>query len=250
MANARLNRPAEGEAAEVRWKDLYRVGGIVAIVIDVLILLAIVAFVAWPYLPGSTSSQEILTAIQSDPLGSLMALDILVLISNLCGVLLFLALYVSLKQVNESYALIALVLGLLAAVLIVPARPIIELFSLSEGYAAATTDAMRGQYLGAADALLTLFDGTNFILNTLFGGLSLLVSSLLMLRSSRFGKATAYVGILTNAAVCFFFLPVVGAYLLFLSLPGYLVWNIQLARGFFQMVRFPVPAEPAGSRPA
>ena len=64
---------------------------------------------------------------------------------------------------NESYALLALVLGLIAAVLIVPARPISELFSLSELYAAATTDAARSQYLAAGEAILALFDGTNLL---------------------------------------------------------------------------------------
>lgn len=166
-----------------------------------------------------------------------MALDFLLLISNLCGVLLFLALYVSLRRVNESYALIALVLGLIAAVLIVPARPISELFSLSELYAAATTDAARSQYLAAGEAILTLFDGTTFLVNTFLGGLSLLISSFLMLRSKVFSRSTAYVGIVTNMAVCGFFLPGVGTFLLFLSLPGYLIWNIQLARRFFQMAR-------------
>lgn len=235
MAKTRLRHSDDQKTVDPQWRDLYRIGGIVAIVIDVLILLSIVAFVIWPYLPGSASTREILTGIQLDPIGSLMAFDFLLLISNLCGVLLFLALYVSLKQANESYALVALALGLVAAVLIVPARPIKELFSLSERYAAATNDVMRSQYLAAGEAFLTIFDGTNFLVNTILGGLSLLVSSLLMLRSTVFTKATAYVGIVTNAVVCIFFLPVVGAYLLFLSLPGYLVWYVQLARQFFQM---------------
>ena len=71
--------------------------------------------------------------------------------------------------------------------------------------------------------------------NTVLGGISLLVSSLLMLRSNIFSKATAWVGIVTNVAL-FFFLPgTIGTLLLFLSLPGYMVWYIQMARRFFRM---------------
>ncbi len=235
MSEAGQNQAAEYGTAEPQWKDLYGIGGIVAVVLEVLILLTIVAFVIWPYLPGSASAEEIMAAINRDRLGGLMALDLMLLISNLCGVLLFLALYVSLKRVNESYALIALTLGLIAAVLIVPARPISEMFHLSEQFASAETDAARSQYLAAGEAVLALFDGTNLQVNTFLGGLSLLISSFLMLRSKDFSKSTAYVGVATNLAVCGFFLPVAGTFLLFLSLPGYLIWNIQLTRGFFQL---------------
>ena len=166
-----------------------------------------------------------------------MSLDFLLFLSNFFGILIFLALYVSLKKINESYALIALILGLLAAVLIVPARPMAELVTLSDGYVAATTDQARSQYLAAADAILAQFNGTAYLTNTLLGGLSLLISSLLMLRSNIFSKATAYVGIITNLAVCLYFIPVVGRYLLFLCLPGYVIWYVQLGRTFFRLGR-------------
>jgi hypothetical protein len=58
-----------------------------------------------------------------------------------------------------------------------------------------------------------------------------------MLRSSIFSKATAYVGIVSNVAVCSFFIPVVGIFLLFLSVPGYAIWYFLLARKFFQLGR-------------
>jgi hypothetical protein len=54
--------------------------------------------------------------------------------------------------------------------------------------------------------LLALFNGTNWFMNTLLGGISLLISSLLMLRCNLYSRATAYVGIFTNAVVCGFFL--------------------------------------------
>jgi hypothetical protein len=150
---------------------------------------------------------------------------------------LFLALYVSLRQVNESYALIALALGLVGLVLLIPARPIFELFTLSRLYLTAASEAARSQYLAAGEALLTLFNGTNWFMNTLLGGISLLISSLLMLRSKIYSKPTAYVGIITNALLCGFFVPRIGVFLLFLTLPGYMIWYFLLARRFFQMAR-------------
>jgi len=235
MSELNLDQPNNNKVADPQWKELYRIGGIVAVTTIILILLVIVTYPVWPYLPGTTSTENIFAAIQANRLGGLISLDFILLINNLIGVLLFVAMYVSLKQVNESYALIALVLGLFAAVLIIPARPIFELLSLSDLYTIAISDANKDQYLLAGEALLAHFDGTAFKVNTFLGGFSLLISSILMVRSNFFSKSTAYVGIATNLAVCGFFLPGIGTALLFLSVPGYLIWNIQLALSFFKM---------------
>lgn len=225
------------EIADSRWKALYKIGGIAAVISEIVLILGIVAVFVWPYSPGNNSTESIFLLLQNDKLGGLISLDIHLVVGNLFGIFLFLALYVSLKQVNESYALIALVIGLFAAVLIIPARPIFELFTLSELYVTATTEAVKSQYLATGEVLLAFFNGTSWFINTLLGGLSLLLSSVLMLRSKVFSKATAYVGIMTNIAVCGFFIPGIGMLLLFLSLPGYMIWYFQLARRFFQMGR-------------
>ncbi len=238
MSTATVALEKTALSAEPRWKDLHTVGGIACIVSELIIVLGIVAYFIWPYMPGYTTTEQIFSFIQADPLGGLMALDFFLLIGNLFSILIFLALYISLKRVNESYALIALVLGLVAMILIVPARPIMEMVSLSQSYSAAASDIARSQVLAAGDALHALFNGTGWVVNTILGGISLLISSILMLRSRVFGKAAAWVGIVTNVAVLCFFLPGrIGTLLLFLSLPGYMVWYVQLALKFFRLGR-------------
>ena len=216
-----------------RWKDLYQAAGIAAVVSEIIIFLGLVTYFIWPYTPGVKTTESIFLLLQKDPLGGLVSLDLFLFIGNLFSILLFLALYISLQQVNASYALIALAFGLIGVVLLIPARPIFELFTLSSQFASATTEAARNQYLAAGEALLALFNGTGWFMNTLLGALSLLISSILMLRSKLFSKSTAYVGIFTSAAVCGFFIPGVGKFLLFLSLPGYMIWYFLLARKFF-----------------
>ena len=225
------------ETKNSRWKELYKIGAIAAILSEIILIIGIITFFIYPYAPGNMSTKSIFLLLQNDILGGLISLDFHLVLGNLFGILLFLALYISLKQVNESFALIALTLGLVADVLIVSARPISELFSLSGLYATAATEVTRNQYLAAGEALLSLFNGTGWFLNTLLGGLSLLISSLLMLRSSIFSKSTAYVGIITNVLVCLFFIPGIGIFFLFLSLPGYMIWNIQIARRFFKLAQ-------------
>jgi hypothetical protein len=219
------------------WKEIFRVGAIATILSEVILFLGIALYFVYPFAPGSKSTEAIFMLLQKDVFGGLISLDFHLVLGNLLGLFLFIALYAALKPVNESYALIALVLGILADILIIPARPIYEMFTLSGLYAGATSEAARSQYLAAGEALVATFNGTAWFTNTLLGGISLLISSWLMLRGKVFSKATAWVGIVTNGAVCLFFIPGIGKVFLLLSLLGYMVWYVQLARRFFQLAK-------------
>jgi hypothetical protein len=235
MVESKQDPVADTESAEVRWKDLYRIGGISCIVVVMLVVFAILAFFIWPYAPGSASTEDILETLQDDILGGLVSLDILLLVIEPVTVLPLLALYVALRRVNESYALIALVLGLIAVVSFVVARPLSELVLLSGKYATAANDAARSQYVAAAEALLSHFDGTAWIVGTVLMGVSALTSSLLMLRSDVFGKTSAYAGIIASAPGFGFFIPVIGPVLLFVATFGGVIWYILIARTFLRL---------------
>jgi hypothetical protein len=209
--------------------------GIAAIVSEVVILLGIVSYFIWPYAPGVKSTESIFLLLKSNPFGGLVSLDLFLFAGNLFSVLLYLALYVSLEQVNKPYALAALAVGLIAVILLIPSRPLVEMLTLSGQYASATSAAAKAQYLATGDALLAVFNGTGWFMSNLLGGISLLVSSILMLRGGIYSKATAIVGIITNAMVSVFFIPGLGTFLLFLSLPGYMIWYFLLAKRFFQL---------------
>jgi hypothetical protein len=80
-----------------------------------------------------------------------------------------------------------------------------------------------------------MFAGTAYNVHYVLGSASLLISSFLMLRSSIFGRGTAYVGIVTNLVVFGLYVPIIGVYLSLLSVVGYLIWNILLAWRFIQL---------------
>jgi len=225
------------EPTSAGWKDLYKIAGVAAIISQIVILLGFVTYFIWPYSPGQDSTESILLLLQSDLLGGLVSLDLFLFIGNLFSLTLFLALFISLRQINESVALIALAVGLLGLALLIPARPILELYHLSEAFVTATTEAEKSQILASSATLLAQFDGIGWYMNTLLGGLSLLTSSILMLRSNLFSKATAYVGITTNLVLCGFVIPGISTLMLFLCLPGYIIWYFLLARTFFRMGR-------------
>ncbi|HVN55608.1 MAG TPA: DUF4386 family protein [Anaerolineaceae bacterium] len=229
--------------ADARWKDLYIVGGICGILTSILIFLAIVIYFIWPYQPGLTSPAEIFSTIQTNPFKGLMSLDFMMVIATFILVPFFLAIYFSTKQANESYALIALVFGLISCVLAFFMRPIAEMFYLSSQYTVATTDAARNQYLAAGEAISALFNGTAWILYFISFGVELLLSSLLMLKIKAFSRTTAWLGIFLTIGVFSVFaviIPELAQIATILNLVSTLIWtiwNILVARTLFHLAR-------------
>ena len=217
---------------------LYKIGGTAAVISTILIPIAIVAYFVWPLFPGS--AVEIFAIIQSNRLAGLMSLDFLYLLGNLFGIPLFIILYVTLKSTNVSLSVIALAFGFIALVSLIPARPIGEMFVLSDQYSVAATEIQRSQFAAAGEAVLAHFHGTAFQVHYILGSASLLISSVIMLRSPVYSRATAIVGLLTNTLVYGLYVPEIGVYLSILSVfPFMVIWNIQIAQRLFQLAKTP-----------
>lgn len=212
---------------DTKWKDLYKIGGISFIITTVLILFAIIGFFIWPYSPSENTTADILTTLDNDIWKGLFSLDLIMLITMLVNIFPLLALYVSLKNVNESYALIAFVLALIGVATIIPARPLQEMVILSEKYARAKTEIERNIYLASGETYLALFDGTAWLVQTVLLMLSGLINALLMLKSKMFSKTTAWIGIIAAALGFGFFIPKIGVGFLFintiLTIPFYIL---------------------------
>jgi hypothetical protein len=66
-----------------RWRDLYRIAGIAAIISELIIILGFVTYFIFPYSPGSQSTADIFLLLQTNPLGGLISLDLFLFIGNL-----------------------------------------------------------------------------------------------------------------------------------------------------------------------
>ena len=222
------------------WKDLYNIAGVAAFITALIIPISIAAFFIWPPFPD-----DIFGVIQASRLAGLMSLDFLYLLGNVFAIPVLLVLYITLRRSNESLSLLALVLGLIGLIALIQARPVIEVMALSDQYAAATSEAERTIIMAAKEAVLAQFRGTAFGAHYILGSLALLIFSFVMLRSTVFSKAAAYVGIVTNVVVFGYYVPVVGVYISLVSVLGYLIWWIMLGLRFFRLAKEPEQA-PAG----
>ena len=229
-----MNQVTNAETADSAWKPLYKVGGIAALIMAVLIPIQSFIFIAYPP-PGTVI--DYFTLFQNNKILGLLDLDLLLIVDNVLLILIYLALYTALRRANESFMAIALTFGLVGAVLHFASREAtFTLLSLSDQYAAATTDAQRAMFLAAGQAMLTIYNGTAFDMSYVLSGVVLLIISVVMLRGNIFSKGTAYLGILMG--VLMLIPPTVGTIGLLLSLISLvptLIWLILIARRLFQL---------------
>ena len=184
------------ESEDLKWKSLYKIGGISALLAAVLLLMEIIVFMIWPQ-PGNVI--DYFTLFQSNKLIGLIDFYLLEFIAYILFLLMFLALYVVLKRCNESYMIISISLLILGVGIFLATNNSFSMLSLSNQYMVATTEAQKSIMLAAGQNMLVntgqrAFGGfnTGFLLISIAG----IIASTVMLRSKNFGRNTAYLGIL------------------------------------------------------
>ncbi len=189
---------SRAETPESAWKPLYKVGGVAALIIVVFIPIQSIVFVVWP--PPSTVIGWF-TLFQSNRLLGLLDMDLLLIIDQVLMGLILLALYAALRRTSQSLMAIALTAGLVGIAAYFASGTAFDMLSLSNQYAAATTDAQRSIFLAAGQATLTMWTGTAFDVSYVLGGVTLLITSAVMLRSTIFSKVTASVGLVLSVTM-------------------------------------------------
>jgi hypothetical protein len=215
------------------WKPLYMIGGAAALTIVGIMVIQIIVFIAWP--PPSTVLGYF-TLFHRNWLLGLLSLDLLYIVDNALVVPLYLALYAALRRASPSFMAIALALGLVGIAAYFASNTAFEMLSLSNQYAAATTDVQRAQFQAAGQAMLATYQGTAFNVYYILGAVATLIISVVMLRSTIFGKVTAYAGI---AAGVLMLIPStegpIGLYFSLCSLVPTAIWLILIARKLFRL---------------
>ncbi|MBA7500966.1 MAG: DUF4386 family protein [Clostridia bacterium] len=254
MSQLRLNQVTDAKTADSHWKGLYRIGGAAGLIVVVLLPIEIIVMTAYP-LPSTVIGY--FTLFQSNRLIGLLDLYLLEIPVYALFVPMFLALYAALRRANESYMALATTLAIIGITVFLATNNPFSMLSLSDQYAAATTDAQRSQFLAAGQAMLAntnqrAVEGFNmgFLLVSVAG----LIVSAVMLRSNIFSKVTAYVGILASALSLaeyfrLVFVPEAVLLLLFIAIAScllLLIWYILIARRLFQLGRLekkPLPQQ-------
>jgi len=208
------------------WRSLYRAGGVSAALYIVLILIPLVLLTTTPQ-PSLSGGAATLQYIASHKPVYLIELVSFVGLS-LPAMVVFLALYMSLKQLNKSYAALGTIVAIASEVIALaynssPPSLNTGLLYLSDHYVAATTAAQRAAEATAAEGLIAVSNAVNAA--GILTALGILILSLVMLKGV-FPKGVAYLGIVTGA------LGIASEALRDMIGPGYFVYGLLLPLWF------------------
>ena len=218
------------------WKPLFKLGGVSALMMVGIIIVQMIVFMSAPP-PYEGGAAAWFTLFQNNKIIGLIDFELLMIIYVFFSLPITLALYVLLRRVSPSFTAIYIVLSLIGIMSFIAARPAFEMLSLSNGYAAASTDAERAVYLSAGETLLAVFHGTAFQVSYILGSLGGLIISLVMLKTDVFSKTTAYLRIASSVFDFGLYVPVIGMYISIFSVLFLFIWDILVARRLFQLGR-------------
>ncbi len=225
---------SEATDPDAQWKTLYKIGGVAA-----LLTAAIIPFQGGVFIasPPPTTVKDYFELFQRNPLLGLVDLDLLLIVDNVLLIPLFLALYVAIRRVDESWMAIGTTIGLIGLVALFASNPAFGMLNLSDQYAAATTEAQRAGALGGGEAMLAMYNGTAFKISYVLGSLAGIVVSAVMVRSGVFSRLTGHLGIFSNVVGFGLFVPVIGVYISLLSVLPLLFWYLLAGLKLLRMGR-------------
>jgi hypothetical protein len=234
--------------ADPRWRGLYLAGAVGAAITALLIPIQMVVFIAWPP-PIDGTVADWFAQYAHNPLLGLLNQDLLIMVEEVLLIAIVLALYVTLHRASESLMALAAVGWLMGAVLFIASNTAFEMLSLSNGYAAAATDAQRATYLAAGQGMLaSYFDrGTAFTVGYILSSVAGVMVGVAMLRSAVFGRVAAWAVIGGSVLGFGLFVPGIGIVLALLSVLILWAWYALIARTLFHLGRGFTHVAPLGA---
>jgi len=239
-----MNQVSNAEATDSAYKGLYALGGAAALIVAVLTLTEVVVLAFYPQ-PGTVS--EWFRLLQSNTILGILDLWGLEFLMYAMFAIVFLALYVVLRKANESLMAIAITFALLGIGIFFATNNPFSMLSLSNQYAAATTDAQSSTFLAAGQAILANTGQRavgGFNLGLFLVSVAGLIVSSVMLHTKSFSRLTAYVGILAYALALADYLRQAltssAALALLVILPSALllvIWYVLVGRRLYQLGR-------------
>jgi hypothetical protein len=250
---ARYKRGSEfcTERADPGWEELYRLGGVAALIAVLVALLDIVlSFLPGErdVEPGRLSSTEWFARFEKNRLLALRDLGLWNVINTILALPFYLALYGTHRRTrNQPLAALAAILSFIGAAVYIANNKALPMLALSKKYAAASADDEGDRLVAAGQAMLA--QGEDFTPGSFVGFFMTeaagIVMGIAMLRSRLFGRLNAVAGIAGSGLLLAFtvwvtLVPAAFRRAMALAMGGgvlSMVWNILTARRLFRLGR-------------
>lgn len=211
-----------------RWKGLYIAGAIGALVMFLFMIVQIAVFVIWP---PPTDPIGFFRLFADNWFLGLLSMDLLYIIDSFILIIIYLALYMTLRDFAPSAMLIATVLGIIGVGAYFSSNPVFEMLSLSRQYAQSTDVMQSSMLVSVAIGYLETYKGTAFDIYYVLNTVVLFVYFFTMRIAGIFGKA---IPLLSLVAGILMVIPSsagnIGLVFSLASLVPWAIWLILIAR--------------------
>jgi hypothetical protein len=223
------------DAIDHRFGALYRVAGITAALTALLIPLQIVAFVVWPLPEGGVA--EWFDLFNRAPFIGLVSFDLAILLEEALLIPVIAALYLLLRPASPSLMAIAAIAWLVSVALFIGANTGFEMLGLAHRYTDAASEAQRGMYLAAGQAMLSAYmeQGSSFVVGYSLASVAGILVGIAMLRTALFPRIAGWAAIVANALGFGLFVPGIGVLLSILSVVILIAWYAGTAWGLLRL---------------
>lgn len=218
-------------------KDIYKITGVLTIIMLVLIPIQILIFTLTPH---PTSVMEWIELFISDPVNGLMHMDLLYLINNIILVFIYLSLLFSLYKTNRTTIVIAFTLGTMGLIAYISSNKAVEMFFLSREYMIASDEVTKTVLMASAKNMLLEWKGTAYVTYYFLGDITLFLISLAMFKSDVYTRSTAIWALIS---AIFMTIPanfgIIGLIFSLLSLIPWYIFCVLLVKRFFKLGGIP-----------
>jgi drug/metabolite transporter superfamily protein YnfA len=228
-------------------KNIYLAGALTSLIVILLTILDIIigSITGGDLTAIPITSAEKFAQLQEHHMLGLYNLDLMNLIVSIFFIPTFVALYLSIKNDNEPFGLLSLIIFTIGTTVFIINNAALPMLDLSHKYQTAESIEQKNLFAAAGEALLA--KGAHGSLGVLPGfilvTLSELLISLAMIKGVMFSKATAFFGILGTTLLLIYiilvtFYPLSKEYATLFAAPGgilSLIWMILFTVRLFKL---------------
>ena len=178
-----------------KWSNLYRAGAISALTMLAFMIIQIVVFVIWP---PPTNVIGMFTLFSDNWLLGLLSMDLLYIIDSVMLIIIYLAMYMTLKEVSPNGMLVATILGVIGVGAYFSSNTAFEMLSLSNQYARSVDISQKTLLITAGTVMLETYTGTAFDIYYVLNTLVLFVYFAVMRKVNIYGKTIPVLSLLAG----------------------------------------------------
>ena len=163
-----------------------------------MILIIPIQVMIFMFVPMPEDALGFITLMHDNPVMGLLHMDLLYILNNTFLIFFYFLLFMTLNPKNKTMLNIALITGIVGAILYYTSNRSVEMLLLSDKYFSTTDPTLRLSYIAIAESYLDIWKGTAFNTYYFLSAISLILFSIEMLKSSFYKRSTDIIGLISG----------------------------------------------------